>query len=43
MAFHMPWMRERLGETVKLEGIVERHGSRMVSLTVHRVVETNDE
>lgn len=43
MAFHMPWMRERLGRSVRLEGIVERSGRRIVSLTVHRVVEADDE
>lgn len=43
MAFHMPWMRERLGQTVELEGIVERRGNRILTLTVHRVAEGDDE
>jgi hypothetical protein len=43
MAFHMPWMRERLGENVRLEGVIERRGNRMSSMTVHRVIETDDE
>ena len=43
MAFHMPWMRERLGHSVTLEGVVERRSKQLVSLTVHRVVETDDD
>jgi hypothetical protein len=43
MAFHMPWMRERLGQMVELEGLVERRNKRMISLTVHRVNEGDDE
>lgn len=43
MAFHAPWMAERLGKQVELEGIVERRGTKLKSLTVHRVVEGEDE
>jgi len=43
MAFHAPWMCERLGQLVELEGIVERRGAKIASLTVHRVVEGEDE
>lgn len=43
MAFHAPWMTERLGQHVELEGVVERRGGKVIHLAVHRVVEGDDE
>ncbi|VTS01311.1 unnamed protein product [Gemmata massiliana] len=43
MAFHAPWMCERLGQHVELEGIIERRGAKIMHLVVHRVVEGDDE
>ncbi len=40
MAFHMPWMRDRLGQQIELEGYVVRNKkNELVSITVHRVIE----
>jgi hypothetical protein len=43
MAFHAPWMCEHLGQEIELEGLIVRRGRRPEHLTVHRIVESDDE
>lgn len=41
MAFHMHWMRDRLGSEIELDCFVERRRNRIAYLTVHRVVDAD--